>query len=401
MKRKVGVWLKHGYSPSKGGGFSYYDALLHALATNKKNSDVEICLVSPAQEAPRIDGLECVCLGLLPNKVPLIKVLTLNHRWAKLILIVTSRLFKQRWQSKLKKAGVSLVYYTTQGEFVLSDFPFITTIWDMGYFVTYPFPELVRGNNFKGRRATYTDILPKALMVFCESEAGKNALVKYANICEEKIRVLPIFAGNVVNLKVTDTEQAQILVKHGLKKNNYFFYPAQFWAHKNHITILKAFVEFLPAHTDYRLVFTGGNKGNLMYVKSVCEELKLTKNVLFLGFVDNEELFTFYKNATAIVMASYFGPTNMPPIEAMHLSCPVICSDIEGHREILGDAALYFNANESKQLTNAMYTIHEKHEAYRKLLDQRLKSSKFTIGYTIRKMQEYLSEAVVVRNNWE
>ena len=42
-------------------------------------------------------------------------------------------------------------------------------------------------------------------------------------------------------------------------------------------------------------------------------------------------------------MPTLLGPTNMPLLEAACLDCPVICSDLEGHREMLGDYALYFN----------------------------------------------------------
>ena len=58
-----------------------------------------------------------------------------------------------------------------------------------------------------------------------------------------------------------------------------------------------------------------------------------------------EEIASFYKHALALVMPSYLGPTNIPLIEAREFNCPVLCSDLDGHKEILGSEAIYFPPN--------------------------------------------------------
>jgi hypothetical protein len=47
-----------------------------------------------------------------------------------------------------------------------------------------------------------------------------------------------------------------------------------------------------------------------------------------------------YEGAIALVMPSYGGPTNFPPLEAVVLCCPVVCCDLPGCREQMRDAAL-------------------------------------------------------------
>ena len=56
-------------------------------------------------------------------------------------------------------------------------------------------------------------------------------------------------------------------------------------------------------------------------------------------------------------MPSFLGPTNMPPMEARALNCPVLCSDHLGHKEQLGDGAIYFNPNSSDEIYDAMKRI--------------------------------------------
>jgi len=53
-------------------------------------------------------------------------------------------------------------------------------------------------------------------------------------------------------------------------------------------------------------------------------------------------------------MPTFFGPTNIPPLEAMALGCPVAVSDIYAMREQLGDAALYFRPNSVRDIINIM-----------------------------------------------
>ena len=61
----------------------------------------------------------------------------------------------------------------------------------------------------------------------------------------------------------------------------------------------------------------------------------------FLGLVPDEDIPALYEGALALVMPAYYGPTNLPPLEAVTLGCPVIYSDLPGCREQMGDAALY------------------------------------------------------------
>ena len=62
-----------------------------------------------------------------------------------------------------------------------------------------------------------------------------------------------------------------------------------------------------------------------------------------VGLVSKEEVVALYKNAYALAYASYFDPDNLPPLEAMALNCPVICSGTNGMKEQLRDCALFFN----------------------------------------------------------
>ena len=116
----------------------------------------------------------------------------------------------------------------------------------------------------------------------------------------------------------------------------YLLYPAQFWSHKNHATLLRA-LALLP---EYTLACVGSDKGYLDHVRGLARELGVLDRVRFLGFVETDELVALYRGAHALVYLSFFGPENLPPLEAFALGCPVVQADVAGAREQLGDAAL-------------------------------------------------------------
>ena len=89
-------------------------------------------------------------------------------------------------------------------------------------------------------------------------------------------------------------------------KINLFFYPAQFWPHKNHIYILK----YLFFRKKYKVlidaVFAGGDKGNKENVNELyANKLGIGEGVIFTGFVTNLELFAFYKMSLALVVPTF------------------------------------------------------------------------------------------------
>jgi glycosyltransferase involved in cell wall biosynthesis len=429
-KIKIAIWLNRGYAPKEGGGYSYYERLVDAIDNYDFDENIDVCFVT---EDENIKGLKREVILLLVkhrsfyNLKQTILLLSLNcHSFYKKYIYkifskipilgditrewVEKRIINannQLYRKKLRENSVRAVYYLIQARYKVANFPFIATNWDIGHCSTYAFPELVGSSEqfdkleFDKRQHYYSSILPRALMVFVESEAGKAELLKYTMIDEMKIKVLPLFAGNCVNLKAEAKVQEQFLLKHGLIQNKFFFYPAQFWAHKNHAGLLQAFAMFLKEEREYKLVLTGSDYGNSSYIRSLASDLNIENSVVFTGFISAEDINTLYCNATALVMATYLGPTNMPPIEAMELDCPVICSDIKGHREILGNSALYFNPMNFIEICAAMKEMNNNRAHYKEALGKQKSGSVFKLEYTMARMNEYLKEAAILLNCWK
>jgi len=87
-----------------------------------------------------------------------------------------------------------------------------------------------------------------------------------------------------------------------------------------------------------------------------------------LGFVPVEDMRNLYQHCRGVVMSSYFGPTNIPPLEAWMLGKPLIYSDI--FTEQVGDAALLVNPDDANELASAMERIRESDELCATLVEK-------------------------------
>jgi glycosyltransferase involved in cell wall biosynthesis len=137
----------------------------------------------------------------------------------------------------------------------------------------------------------------------------------------------------------------------------YFFYPAQFWKHKNHEVLLYGLHRILPDYPDMHLVFSGGKKNNYDFITGLIDRLGLGNRVQIIGYVPDQDMAAMYHCAHALLMPTFFGPTNIPPLEAMACGCPVAVSRIYGMPEQLGDAALYFDPRSIDEVAEVMVTL--------------------------------------------
>ena len=123
----------------------------------------------------------------------------------------------------------------------------------------------------------------------------------------------------------------------------YFFYPATFWLHKNHAGLFSAIAKLRERYADIRLVLAGARQNGYDEAFDKVEQLGISQNVIFLGYVPDSHMFELYRNARALLMPSFFGPTNIPQLEAFVAGCPVAAAGIYGVPEQVGDAALLFD----------------------------------------------------------
>lgn len=220
--------------------------------------------------------------------------------------------------------------------------PFATTVWDLGHREMPWFPELsLSGWTFEQREQHYRDVLPRASIIAIGNAAGAHAIREFYRIPAGRIFeiALPVDA-EALRAQPSDPGALQGL---GLTPDGYLLYPAQFWPHKNHVTLIDMLSLLHATGRRLKLVLTGGDKGNRGYIEEYVRQRGLQDSVVFTGFIESALLNQLYRHAFALTYASLLGPDNLPPLEGMALDCPVVCAAFDGAREQLGDAALLFD----------------------------------------------------------
>jgi glycosyltransferase involved in cell wall biosynthesis len=98
---------------------------------------------------------------------------------------------------------------------------------------------------------------------------------------------------------------------------------------------------------------------------------------------------------------SFFGPENLPPLEAFALGCPVIAADVPGASEQLGDAAIRINPANELEIAEAIKSVY-KDEAKRKDLIRRGKERArcFTGANFAKALFDLLDEFEAIRRCW-
>lgn len=286
---------------------------------------------------------------------------TLTARLARALLQVGDR--KDDLAAFIDARPVDLVYFLHTSELAgrLRRRNVLTTVWDLCHRDFPEFPEVRAGGEFESRERTLRSHVTRAVGVIADSAISARHLADRYGVDPTRVLVMP-FSPSPAMTSHAVRSTPEVLERHGLGPG-YLFYPAQFWPHKNHVRLIEALaIRRREGHEDV-LVLAGGDKGNKRHVLAVADRLGVSDQVRALGYVDDLDLCGLYEGSRAVVFASYFGPTNLPPLEAWASGRPLVHPAHLG--EQVGDAAVLFDVDDAVSLAGALGRLDEATEVSR------------------------------------
>ena len=291
--------------------------------------------------------------------------------------------------------GIDLFWFTYPADVDLTT-PFIYTIWDIGHRVMPAFPETTKPMyRWNGHEEQCARMLAKATFILTGNETGKKEILENYSVIADKIRIVPF---PITFFCYGEEEKPGMTLP-----DKYFFYPAQFWPHKNHICILEA-VSYLRKEksVDAHVIFTGSDKGNKAYIENSAEKLGVKDLITFAGFVTYEEMKYLYTHASGVIFASLMGPNNIPPIEAVYLETPLLITDIPGHKEQMGEGAIYFDGYKPETLAAGLEKLLISDEAVREQVERQKEKRQEFLDYSYaEQIIRILDEFSLMRNTWK
>lgn len=348
MKR-IGLFL--GVKPHAGGMFQYAQSLLDALdRLPEEDYQIDVAYIG-ADWARVLNGYRFKKREVRLGKLGLLMAdVSMAARIPVILVRAYSIIFNPiAWS--LRRRRCSFWIFPAQ-DAVTFQLPVaaVGTVHDLMHRYEPHFPEVVRGRRYLIREHRFRNIAKWAIGILVDSEMGKRHVMESYQTPAGKIFPLPYVPPKIASA----IDAGHWSENTSRLPEKFFFYPAQFWKHKNHETLLKAAAAIKARHPDIHLVFTGSRNHEFGNIKKLVDELSLSQNVTFSDYVSSEDLVVFYRRARAMVMPTFFGPTNIPPLEAIMNRCPVAVSGIYGMPEQLGEAALYFDPKSVSSLSEVL-----------------------------------------------
>jgi glycosyltransferase involved in cell wall biosynthesis len=266
----------------------------------------------------------------------------------------------------LHARGVDVVYAPADNHQLLveSGLPAVITVHDIQHVRQPHFPEHQKGH-FEKVEYVLRNAARSAALIVAESETGKADLLEWYSeygLTPDRVAIVPYTVPPHIRVDRRDVEATRVRRELNLPER-YVFYPAQFQPHKNHVRLVEA-LGIIKMRTGIRvpLVLSGARNWPLAAdtwrtLMTTAERMGMADQIHYAGVVRNEDMTGLYAAAAALVMPSYFGPTNIPLIEAWAIGCPVITSDIRGIREMCGDAALLVSPSSADDIADAIMSI--------------------------------------------
>lgn len=357
---KIGLY-SGSLRPEEGGGYTIEKEIINSISKYKDQTEHEFVLFSWF-DMPQLrqQGFEVKDINTSITERAVYKIQK------------TLKLAKPHSLSPLQKLvlneKVDAMFYLSPWENFFLNIPYFTMVWDLQHRLQPYFPEVSTKGEWEKRENFYKQNLLKASRIIIGNEAGSKEIQQFYTIPKERIALLP---HPTPAFALENAETTHHLPKGFSPQRPYLFYPAQFWAHKNHIGLVKA-LHLLKQdfNLDFDLVFVGSDKGNKNFIYQQVKALGLENQVHFLGFVSIEELIALYQNAFALSYVTYFGPENLPPLEAFALGCPVVASRVAGAEEQLGSAAILVNPTSPKDIATGIATLASEKNLRNELIEK-------------------------------
>jgi glycosyltransferase involved in cell wall biosynthesis len=286
-----------------------------------------------------------------------------------------------------------VVHFPTQSAY-LTDLPSIYQPWDLQHL---HYPQFFTKIEFVLRERYYPAFCDRASFVCVQSQWTKQDVIDHYGIAEEKIVVIPwgsvfqAYEAPAVAKKRATTE------KYGLP-DRFFLYPAVTWPHKNHESILRALHLLKSKYgSTPHVYFTGASTEYRSTLDKLAQDLNVSGQVHFLGFLTSDELQAVFGAATAMVFPSKFEGFGLPILEAFQARLPVLCSNATTLPEVAKDAALYFDPDSPVELASLMKTILDVPEVRQELIRKgTLVLSHYSINDTAASFQALYKETAAL-----
>ena len=290
------------------------------------------------------------------------------------------------------KIDIYLTQYITPW-FVSKKIKIITIIHDVSF---KAYKQFIKKSDLFFLNCLIPRSIKRADKVVGVSKFTRDEIIKYYKTNPAKVD----FIYNAVSDDFLAEDASEEKIKSVKEKyhlpEKYILYIGTLQPRKNIPTLVEAFA-LLNANPKAKplasqrlsLVIAGGKGHNYdEKIDMAVENNKLDQEVILPGFVAEEDKAALMAGAEIFCFPSFYEGFGIPILEAMAVGLPVIASDIAPHREIAGEAALFFNPDVAGELAEKLREILRNDTLRNNLIiESRVQIQKFSWRETAEKMR--------------
>ena len=337
---KIGIVA---YSNPKGGGTYQYSEMFiqSVLAAAENDKSLEIFVITKKDDK-RFENIQKLNIIYYDFKI---------NVFIRLFIFFSPRFFGNKFREFFAPSIIKKLNHVHSCSITLNPILYFAdkasfTFHDLQY---KDYPENFSFLDRFKRDLTAKRLLRHVQFCICETSFVKKSIFRHYRF--DKSYIIPGYVKRVFY----DTNRTK------LKKDKFvFFYPAQFWVHKNHERLLQAFIKLQKIEPDTELVLTGGYNLQYPLLKRYLQNL----GIIHKPGLQENEIIQEYKRADCVIVPSIYESRSIPVDEATCLGLPVLLSEIDLLSDQIDDRYPNFNPYSANDMTASMLDMMKNYEKY-------------------------------------
>lgn len=202
----------------------------------------------------------------------------------------------------------------------------------------------------------------KSISIITDSEHAKGDIIRFWEIDQAKIKVIPLGLANRYN-SVNNTAVLEVARNKFNLADKFILYLGNFKPHKNVKSLVNAFDKIKDRFPDHQLVLAGSLDEHGMRLKNFVKNIGIADRVVFTDTIREKDCpEALLSLAELFVFPTLYEGFGLPPLEAMACGTPVVASNVTSVPEVVGNSGILVDPTNDEDMSNAICDLLENPE---------------------------------------
>jgi glycosyltransferase involved in cell wall biosynthesis len=250
---------------------------------------------------------------------------------------------------------VDLIHSTDQ--FIpIANKPLLATVMDV---IPLSHPQFLKSQSRYLKSFIWKKLIQRADRIITISEFSKTEIIKHLGFSENQIDVISLGVDQRFLQRISDAEKSQTLNTLGIK-TPFFLFLGSIQPRKNLTRLLEAHAK-LPRSlaSEFPLIIAGKLAWDDGKVLASIEQAVIEGRAKWLNYISEDQKLCLLQSATGLAFVSLYEGFGLPIVEALASELPVITSNCTSMPEVIEDAGILVDPENSQQITDALLSLIE------------------------------------------